>query len=312
MTFKVVIPAAGNGTRMRELTNGHPKELLKIGGIAALDHVIAESIAMGADELVVISSRNKHPLNRALARMAKSSALGEVKLTVVDQHEPSLLERFRRLTDEKVPHGLGFAVYCANQAVGDSPFVLALPDDIIRSQDTSVFAPASSILLASLASRGLNGVATMTVPQADVHNYGIVEINTQHKGQPGVVTSFIEKPNPGQTTSREAIVGRYALQPEIFKVIEQMLGEYRSGLYVGKGDEIQLTDAFASLEERTSAFMGVELELLGDRRFDTGNPEGFGVFKTYIESNITQGNHPLNVAQATSLMRSVASTIGRG
>ncbi len=255
-----VIPAAGLGTRFLPATKVVPKELLPIVEVPALQLVIDEAVGAGIDHVVVVSNRAKPAIAAYFERDER------VEAALDRQGRRAAADRLRRYGNEvrvsiayqDNPHGLGHAVGCAREHVGDEPFAVLLPDELMTD---------SSLLhdLAQLCERtGGSVVALKQVPAAEVTRYGIVR-PAGPVGTDGVVPvdDVVEKPPVDQAPSDLAIIGRYVLTPDVFDEI--------AALRPGAGGELQLTDALRAQAHR-SPFHGLVSDV---GRHDTGHPLGW-------------------------------------
>lgn len=256
---KAVIPVAGLGTRFLPATKAVPKELLPIVDIPAIQVVIEEIVAAGIEEVILITGRGKEAI------MEHFDYSYELEDTLSKRGKTELLERMRGISEmvraiavpQKSPLGLGHAVLCAKSIVGDEPFMVVLPDDII---DAKPNATAQLITQYNLYKAGV--VAVQEVPRSDVHMYGIISGDTMgprtHR-----VNALVEKPKVEDAPSNYAVIGRYLLPPSIF--------EYLENTQPGHGGEIQLTDALQKLAAN-EGLVGYEFE---GRRHDIGDKLGF-------------------------------------
>lgn len=255
-----VIPAAGLGTRFLPATKAVPKELFPIGDQPAIQTVIDEAIGAGIDHIVVVSSRSKPAVD---AYFAPDAELIEA-LDAKGKHETA--ERLRAIgRDWRVsivyqddPKGLGHAVGCAREAVGDEPFAVMLPDELMSS--SGLLAQMNGVC----ASTGGSVVAVSEVPMAEVSSYGVIE-PAGEMSPDGVVRvkDLVEKPPVDEAPSNYIITGRYVLTADAWDEI--------AALTPGRGGELQLTDALRAQAVR-SPFHAVLSE---SGRYDTGNPLGF-------------------------------------
>lgn len=256
---KAIIPVAGFGTRLLPVTKSVPKELLPLVDVPAIQVIVEECIESGIEEVVFITGRGKggiedhfdynYELERILEERGKSEALEKVR---------SIASMIRTISvRQKKPLGLGHAVLCARDVVGDEPFLVLLPDDIITAP-----VPAAKQMLDVYEEFGQGVVATMEVKPEEVSRYGIIQ---GESWQPGLyrVRTLVEKPAPEFAPSNIAVIGRYLLPPVVFEYLEQV--------EVGAGGEIQLTDALARLA-RERALIGYQFE---GRRHDIGDKVGF-------------------------------------
>ena len=255
---KVVIPAAGLGTRFLPATKAVPKELFPLVDRPLIHEVVNEAVASGISDLVLVTARGKSAVEDYFDIDAGLESFLETR------GDTLLLERVRDASRmirvasvrQKEPLGLGHAVLCARDFVGLEPFGVILPDDLI---DAST--PCLAQLLSVFSRTGKSVVALQEVPEDQTHMYGIID-GTQT--EPGVyrVESFVEKPPSGKAPSNLAIIGRYILVPEIFQILESQDR--------GVGGEIQLTDALNSLAREDAAY-GVVFDGL---RHDAGDRLG--------------------------------------
>ena len=258
-----VVPAAGQGTRMLPATKAVPKELLPILERPALQLIVDEALGAGVDHLVIVTSRTKPAIEQYFA------ASPEVELSLEKQGRVALAEQLRRYgKDVRVsfayqdsPRGLGHAVACARDLVGSEPFFVMLPDELM--QDSSLLTDLATLT----QSTGVGAVALKRMPREELFRYGIVTpvgplaITNGVESLP--IAKVIEKPSVKDAPSDLAIIGRYALTPDIFDVLD--------GLAPGGTGEIQLTDALSIQSER-APLRGV---ISGIGRRDIGNPLGW-------------------------------------
>jgi UTP--glucose-1-phosphate uridylyltransferase len=256
---KAVLPAAGFGTRFLPVTKAVPKELLPIVDVPAIQLNVEECVASGIRDLILITSRGKDALVDYFDRGAELEELLERKGKQED------LAMIRRLTDlahisairQAEARGLGHAVLCARGLVVDEPFAVLLGDDLLESDE-----PGIKQLLNVYAKYGKGVVGLWEVPSGQEHLYGIVAGESLGGGV-FRLNRLVEKPEPGKAPSSLAIVGRYILPPEIFPIL--------ANTKPGKGGEIQLTDALATL----CASDGLYGVLLRGERFDAGDRTGY-------------------------------------
>ncbi|MBP7331891.1 MAG: UTP--glucose-1-phosphate uridylyltransferase GalU [Firmicutes bacterium] len=260
---KAVIPAAGLGTRFLPATKSQPKEMLPIVDKPAIQYIIEEAVQSGIESILVVTGRNKQTLEdhfdrsleleETLAAGGKSEMLKTVRdiLEMADVH-------FIR---QKEPLGLGHAVLCARQFVGDEPFAVLLADDIMVSEP-----PALRQMMEVYEVFDTEIVGVQEVSILDVSKYGIVSLRHMGWQEMGDVLwahDLVEKPPVGEAPSNLAIMGRYILTPLIFPVLEN--------LKPGKGGEIQLTDALKELC-RDNLLLAQRLK---GQRFDVGDKLSF-------------------------------------
>ena len=274
---KAVIPAAGLGTRFLPTSKSVPKELLPILDKPMIQYGIEEAVAAGIEHVVVVTSPGKEILE---SYFSKDPAL-ERHLT--DSGSQELLDKVRRVSSlaemsfvmQEHPLGLGHAVLTAKDRVGDEPFLLILPDDVIWDTEG-----ASRQMLRVFEKYGSSVVAVEEVPLEAVRNYGVVDSSLIGEGVHRV-NGLVEKPNPADAPSNLAIVGRYILTPEIF----ECLGRTTPG---AKG-EIQITDGMALLLEQQPMYAYL---FRGDR-YDAGTPLGF--LKASVEIGLKREDTRLQV-----------------
>jgi UTP--glucose-1-phosphate uridylyltransferase len=255
-----VIPAAGLGTRFLPATKAVPKELFPIGDQPAIQIVIDEALGAGCDHIVVVSSRSKPALD---AYFAPDEALLEA---LEAKGKSDTAERLRSIgRDWRVdivyqddPKGLGHAVGCARDAVGDEPFAVLLPDELMST--SAVLAQMNGVCAAT----GGSVVAVVNVPREQVSAYGVIDPAGEltHDGVIPV-RDLVEKPSPEEAPSNFVLTGRYVLTADAWGEIE--------ALTPGSGGELQLTDALRAQAAR-APFHAVVAD---ESRMDTGTPLGF-------------------------------------
>jgi UTP--glucose-1-phosphate uridylyltransferase len=256
---KAVIPVAGFGTRLLPVTKSVPKELLPIVDVPAIQVIVEECIASGIEDIILITSRGKggiedhfdfsYELEKALEERGKHEDLERVRAI-------SSLVRTIAVRQKK-PLGLGHAILCARDVVGDEPFIVLLPDDIIASKT-----PVARQMIDVYEKYGQGVVSIMRVPEDQTGHYGIIAGETW---APSLwrVRTLVEKPDPSIAPSNLGVIGRYLLPPIIFDFLAQQTP--------GPDGEIHLTDALARLA-RDRAVVGYEFEGV---RHDIGDKLGF-------------------------------------
>jgi len=240
---KAVLPVAGLGTRIQPAAKTTPKEMLNVFDRPLIVRVIAEARGAGIEHFVFVTGRGKSAiedyfdhhveLEALLEAKGKAELLAEVRAELPQPGEMSFVRQM-------APLGLGHAVWCARDLIGDEPFAVMLPDMIMDAQP-----PALAQAIAAHDAVGGNIVVIEPVPPGEAHRYGIVELGGAAAGFGGRLrrlTGMVEKPPPGTEPSNMFISGRYILQPEIF--------ERLAAQEAGAGGEIQLTDAMIGLLER--------------------------------------------------------------
>ncbi|NUK29897.1 UTP--glucose-1-phosphate uridylyltransferase GalU [Parageobacillus sp. VR-IP] len=261
---KAIIPAAGLGTRFLPATKAMPKEMLPIVDKPTIQYIVEEAIASGIEDIIIVTGKGKraiedhfdnaYELEHILMKQGKLDLLEKVK-------EPSKVDI--HYIRQKEPKGLGHAVWCARNFIGDEPFAVLLGDDIVQAET-----PCLKQLIDQYEQTFSSVIGVKQVPDEETHRYGIIDPLEQH-GRRYQVRQFVEKPAPGTAPSNLAIMGRYILTPEIFLFLEKQ--------EVGAGGEIQLTDAIQKLNEIQRVF-AYEFE---GKRYDVGEKIGF--IKTTIE-----------------------------
>ena len=256
---KAVIPAGGLGTRFLPVTKSVPKELLPIGTKPTLLMVIEEAVASGIEQVVMVVSPQKAHLmdffDPDTAYVKELTARGKAPLLT------TLTELLKNVeivpVQQKRPMGLGDAVLCSHEAVGDEPFVVILPDVLIESKT-----PCCRQLIDAYAKVGCSLSATEHTPRNQIHLYGIYDV-ARSEGRIHWARGVVEKPKAEDAPSDLSVVGRYLFSPEIFDILRKTIP--------GKGGEIQLADAMNALA-KSEKMVAFEYE---GRQFDTGDPMGF-------------------------------------
>ena len=256
---KAVIPVAGLGTRFLPATKTVPKELLPIVDIPSIQYVVQEAMEAGIEEIIFVTGRGKDGIED---HFDEAPELEQVLTERGNLEMAQTLRKIAEMTEvvsvrQKKPLGLGHAVLCARDLVGDEAFAVMLADDLIDAE-----VPGIRQLLQIFEETNESVVALMEVPQAEVHQYGVIKGREIKKGL-YQVEATIEKPLAKDAPSRMAIIGRYVLRPEIFQILQN--------LPPGRGGEIQLTDGLAQLVRERKIF---GCEFIGDR-YDIGDKVGF-------------------------------------
>ncbi|MFC3686926.1 UTP--glucose-1-phosphate uridylyltransferase GalU [Aquipuribacter hungaricus] len=259
-TTKAVIPAAGLGTRFLPATKATPKEMLPVVDRPAIQYVVEEAVAAGLDDVLMITGRSKRALEDHFDRNA------ELESSLQAQGKDELLRQVQASTDlasihyvrQGDPRGLGHAVLCASQHVGDEPFAVLLGDDLIDPRDQVL-----PRMLDVQARYGGSVVLLLEVPQEQISMYGCAAVTATGEDDVVEVTGLVEKPAVADAPSNLAIIGRYALDPAVFEVLRQTP--------LGRGGEIQLTDALQTLATTEGEGHGVRGVVFRGRRYDTGD-----------------------------------------
>ncbi len=258
---KAVIPAAGLGTRFLPATKAIPKEMLPIVDVPTIQLVIDEAVRAGITDVVVINGRQKGAIEDHFDHAF------ELERTLRDRGKPELADAVTAVSTmvrlisvrQKQPLGLGHAVLCAREAVGDESFAVLLGDDLIDN-DTD---PGIAQLIRVHEATGAGVVAIVEVPVGQEHMYGIVAGERDASGRMRI-REMVEKPKAGTAPSRWAIVGRYVLPATIFP--------HLAATKPGAGGEIQLTDALRELVDSPEGLYGVEVT---GTRHDAGDKLGY-------------------------------------
>ena len=261
---KAIIPAAGLGTRFLPATKAMPKEMLPIVDKPTIQYIVEEAIASGIEDIIIVTGKGK----RAIEDHFDNAF--ELEQNLIEKGKYDLLEKVKEPSKvdihyirQKEPKGLGHAVWCARNFIGDEPFAVLLGDDIVQAET-----PCLKQLIDQYEQTLSSVIGVKKVPDNETHRYGIIDPLEQH-GRRYQVRQFVEKPAPGTAPSNLAIMGRYILTPEIFLFLEKQ--------EAGAGGEIQLTDAIQRLNEIQRVF-AYEFE---GKRYDVGEKIGF--IKTTIE-----------------------------
>lgn len=265
---KAVFPVAGLGTRFLPATKVMPKEMLPINDRPLIQHVFEEAREAGIEEFIFVTGRQKEMLEEhfdyqpELMETLQARGKTDMLQKVTDSEMPAG-KLF--LTRQPRPLGLGHAIWCAKKLVGDEPFAILLPDDIINHPEGCL-----SQMLETYNEYGGNVVAVKDVPREDTSKYGILDVQSDD-GKTVDVKGLVEKPKAEDAPSTLSIIGRYILQPQVF--------DYLAAFEKGAGNEIQLTDAMAKLLGKQE-FHGLRFE---GQHFDSGSRLGF------IEANMSYG-----------------------
>lgn len=254
---KAVLPVAGLGTRFLPATKAVPKEMLTVVDRPVVQHVVDEARAAGIEHFVFVTGRNKSAiedhfdiafeLEATLEARGKKPALEGLKADLPKAGATSF-------TRQQAPLGLGHAVWCAREIVGDEPFAVILPDMLSKGCMTQ--------MLEAYERHGGNIIAAEEVPMEETYKYGILSVK-QDYGRTFEIAGMVEKPKVEDAPSNLMISGRYILQPEIFEILETQ--------ETGAGGEIQLTDAMKTLMGRQD-FHGMRYD---GTTHDTGSKLGF-------------------------------------
>jgi len=259
---KAVFPVAGLGTRFLPATKAVPKEMLTVVDRPVIQHVVDEARAAGIEHFIFVTGRNKaviedhfdsaYELERTLEQRGKTKELELLARDLPAAGQTSF-------TRQQAPLGLGHAVWCAREIVGNEPFALLLPDMLHHGDP-----PCLSEMITAYQEHGGNLVAVSPVPEDQTHLYGIVGVEDR-AAKVSRITTMVEKPPRGTAPSNLHISGRYILQPEIFDLLERQER--------GAGGEIQLTDAMIRLAAQPDQpFYAVRFD---GKIYDCGSKLGF-------------------------------------
>jgi len=259
---KAIFPVAGLGTRFLPATKAMPKEMLPVVDRPLIQHVVDEAREAGIEHFIFVTGRNKAVIEDHFDRQF------ELEMTLKDRNRQADLDLLSRdlpgpgttsFIRQQLPMGLGHAVWCAREVVGNEPFALLLPDVLVQNRHGCL---AQMMEAYRAGDEQSNIIAVEEVPPERIHQYGVVGVG-KAKGKGFAITEMVEKPARENAPSNLIITGRYILQPEIFTALA---AERR-----GAGGEIQITDAMIELA-KTQPFYGLEFD---GRSFDCGSKVGF-------------------------------------
>ncbi|MFP7296578.1 UTP--glucose-1-phosphate uridylyltransferase GalU [Neobacillus niacini] len=258
---KAIIPAAGLGTRFLPATKAQPKEMLPIVDKPTIQYIVEEAVASGIEEIIIIIGRGKRSIEDHFDKSY------ELEDTLFKKNKIDMLTDVQKISNlvnivyvrQKEPKGLGHAILCAKSVIGDEPFAVLLGDDIVMSE-----IPCLKQVIDVFEYYNSSVVAVQSVPEKDVSKYGIIKPKgTMIESDLFHIDSLIEKPSIEEAPSRYAIMGRYVLSPKIFEILEK--------IPVGRGNELQLTDAINELNKHQAVFA---YNFQG-KRYDIGDKIGF-------------------------------------
>ena len=258
---KAVIPVAGLGTRFLPATKSTPKEMLPVVDKPAIQYVVEEAVDAGLSDVLMVTGRNKRPLEDHFDRNI------ELEEALEKKGDLDRLERVTASTDlahihyvrQGDPRGLGHAVLVGAEHVGNEPFAVLLGDDLIDARDRLL-----AQMIDTQVQRGGSVIALMEVPQSQIHLYGCAAVTSTDQADVVRVSALVEKPPVEEAPSNLAVIGRYVLHPAVFDVLRETPP--------GRGNEIQLTDALQTLAGMpTEEGGGVHGVVFRGRRYDTGD-----------------------------------------
>lgn len=258
---KAIFPVAGLGTRFLPATKSVPKEIMTLVDRPLIQYAIDEARAAGIKEFIFVTSRGKGALEdyfdhspqleNELRKKGKDDLLEILKSTNMDSGAIAYMRQHKAL-------GLGHAVWCASRLIGNEPFAVILPDDVIEAEK-----PCLQQMVEAYEETGGNMVAAMEVPLEKASSYGVLDVQ-EDMGSMVSVKGMVEKPAPGTEPSNLAVIGRYILSPYVLKNLNKIKS--------GAGGEIQLTDAIA---QEIGSDRGVYGYRFRGQRFDCGSKSGF-------------------------------------
>ena len=262
---KAIIPAAGLGTRFLPATKAMPKEMLPIVDKPTIQYIVEEAIQSGIEDIIIVTGKGKRSIEDHFDHAV------ELEQNLISKEKYDMLEEVRNIANmvdihyirQKEPKGLGHAVWCARNFIGDEPFAVLLGDDIVQAET-----PCLRQLIQEYNRTLSSVIGVKRIPDSETHRYGIID-PIESYDRCFQVSQFVEKPRPGTAPSNLAIIGRYIFTPEIFLFLEKQ--------EIGAGGEIQLTDAIQRLNEIQRVFA---YEFEGER-YDVGEKLGF--IQTTIE-----------------------------
>ncbi|MER2112900.1 MAG: UTP--glucose-1-phosphate uridylyltransferase GalU [Solibacillus isronensis] len=255
---KAIIPAAGLGTRFLPATKAMPKEMLPIVDRPTIEYIVEEAIASGIEDIIIVTGKGKRAIEDHFDRNfeLEENLISKGKLDILEKINQSSKVEIHYIR-QKEPKGLGHAVWCARNFIGDEPFAVLLGDDIVRAEE-----PCTKQLIKQYNETGSSVIGVQTVSDEETQRYGIID-PISSKGRCYEVSNFVEKPSLGTAPSNLAIMGRYILTPGIFEFLETQ--------ETGAGGEIQLTDAIQKLNESQKVY-AYDFDGI---RYDVGEKLGF-------------------------------------
>lgn len=291
---KAIIPAAGLGTRFLPATKAMPKEMLPIVDKPTIQYIVEEAVASGIEDIIIVTGKGKRSIEDHFDHAF------ELENNLFSKGKFNLLDEVRRSSNvdihyirQKEAKGLGHAVWCARNFIGDEPFAVLLGDDIVQSQT-----PCTRQLAEQFERLQKSVIGVQTVPFEQTQRYGIVA-PLERFDRLYEVDYFVEKPQAGQAPSRLAIMGRYILTPDIFDFLENQ--------EEGAGGEIQLTDAIQKL----NVSQGVYAYDFEGVRYDVGEKLGFIMTTLDFALQNNELRKPLLQGMEAILEREYLSKINR-
>lgn len=261
---KAIIPAAGLGTRFLPATKAMPKEMLPIVDKPTIQYIVEEAIQSGIEDIIIVTGKGKRAIEDHF------DYAPELESNLIEKEKFELLEKVRKSSNveihyirQKEPKGLGHAVWCARNFIGEEPFAVLLGDDIVKAEK-----PCLKQLIEQYDNTASSIIGVQTVSREETNRYGIIDPVSRY-GRRYEVKGFVEKPSIEKAPSNLAIMGRYVFTPTLFEFLENQ--------EVGSGGEIQLTDAVNNLN-RVQPVFAYDFE---GKRYDVGEKLGF--IQTTIE-----------------------------
>ncbi|WP_341501648.1 UTP--glucose-1-phosphate uridylyltransferase GalU [Gallaecimonas sp. GXIMD4217] len=291
--MKAVIPVAGLGTRMLPASKAIPKEMLPVVDKPLIQFVVDECVAAGIKEIVLVTHSSKNAIENHFDKSFELESMLEKRV------KRQLLEEVKTICPDGVTimhvrqgeaKGLGHAIMCAQPLVGDSPFCVLLPDVLVDDCAANPFRDNLAEMMMRFNEKGISQVMVEAVPQEEVNNYGVVDINGGDivPGQSVAMAKIVEKPNLADAPSNMAVVGRYVFSRDIWPLFPKTP--------VGAGGEIQLTDTIAMLMERQP----VEAYRIKGYSHDCGDKLG------YMKTFVTYGTrHPKLASKFSNFLKSL-------
>lgn len=286
---KAVIPAAGLGTRVLPATKAMPKEMLPIVDKPAIQYIVEEAVASGIEEILIITNRGKSIIEDHFdyaPELEMNLEKNPAKKALLDESVKTAQLANIYYIRQKETKGLGHAIYCAKEFIGNEPFAVLYGDDVIMGDN-----PVCSQLIHAYEQFGRGAVGVKEVSAEAVQQYSSLKVSPLEKNLYHC-TDMIEKPAPGQEFSLFSILGRCVLPPEIFDILAQTKP--------GAGGEIQLTDAMKELA-RTTGMTAVDFEGI---RYDMGNK--LGIMQANVETAL---KHPQIGEEFRQYLKNLAKSL---
>lgn len=258
---KAIFPVAGFGTRFLPATKAVPKELLPVVDRPLIQYAVDEALAAGFEQLIFVTGRSKHAIEDYFDRAfeIESDLHAKQKTEIIELLKPTRLKPGQAaFVRQQEMAGLGHAVWCAKGLIGDEPFAVLLPDELLWNPAN----PCLKQMRETYEAKGGNVISVVAVPAEHTHRYGVIAPGTA-EGAVTEIKGMVEKPKQGTAPSNLAVVGRYILQPEVLDILDA--GKK------GAGGEIQLTDAMAELIGRQP----FHAQTFDGTRHDCGEKLGF-------------------------------------